>query len=73
MFLNLQANKIENIQKIINNDSKPKPKLNIRTKNPFKKQVIIPMNNKNKSKFIEVSSAYITNLNRTLKTSNQKS
>ena len=32
-----------------------------------RKQVIVPMNNENKSKFIEVSSAYITNLNRALK------
>jgi len=31
-FLNLQAKKIENIQKIIRGDGKPKPKLNMTTK-----------------------------------------
>ena len=32
-----------------------------------RKQVIIPMSNKNKLKFIEVSSTHVTNLNRALK------
>jgi len=59
--------KIENIQKFINNDSKLKPKLNITTKRLFRKQVIVPMNNENKSKFMKASSAHITNFNRTLK------
>jgi len=43
-FPNLQAKKIENIQKIINNNSKPRPKLNTTTKSLSRKQDIAPMN-----------------------------
>ena len=66
-FPKLQANKIDNIHKIINSITKPKPKLNITTKSSSKKQVIISISNKNKAKFMESSSTYITNLNRALK------
>ena len=37
------------------------------TKGSSRKQVIIPMSNKNKAKFIESSNTHITNLNRMLK------
>ena len=37
------------------------------TKGPSRKQIIIPMNNKNKLQFIKNSSSYIANINRTLK------
>ena len=60
-------NKIDNIHKIINDIGKPKPKLNITTKDFFRKQVIIPMSNENKTKFMKSSSVYINNLNRALK------
>jgi len=36
-------------------------------KGPSRKQVIVPMNNKNNLKFMEASSAHITNLNKALK------
>ena len=64
MFPNLQAKKNENIQKVINNNSKPRSKLNITMKSLSRKQVIIPMSNENKTIFMESLSAYITNLNR---------
>ena len=54
IFPNLQANKIKNIQKIINNNNKLKPKLNITTNSLLRKQVIISMSNDNKLKFIYV-------------------
>ena len=63
-FPKLQANEINNIYKII---SKPKPKLNMMTKSPSRKQVIIPISNVNKAKFMESSSTHITNLNKALK------
>lgn len=66
-FPKLQTNKIENIYKIINSDSKSKTKLNITTKDPSRKQVIILINNDNKAKFMKSFSSYITNLNRALK------
>ena len=67
MFSKLQVSKIDNIHKIINNIGKPKPKVNMITKRPSRKQVIISMNNENKAKFMESSSKHITNLNKVLK------
>ena len=67
MFSNLWANKIENIQKIIRDDSKPKPKIIMTTKGPSRKQVIVPMSNDNKISFMKDSSTHVTNLNRNLK------
>jgi len=67
LFPKLQANKIDNIHKIINDGSKSKPKINMIKKESLRKQVIIPMSNDNKTKFIEISSTHITNINRVLK------
>jgi len=66
-FSNLQGKKIENIQKIINRDDKLKPRLNMTTKKPLCKQVIIPMNSDNIGKFITNLSNHIININRLLK------
>jgi len=66
-FLSLKANKIKNIQKIINGSSKPKPHINMTTKGLSRKQVIVPMNSDNIKKFIEESSSHVSNLNRVLK------
>ena len=46
-FLKLPVKKIKNIQIIINCNGKSKPKLNITTKGLSRKQVIVPINNKN--------------------------
>jgi len=67
VFPSLQNKKIENIQKIISDESKPKLKLNMTTKRPSRKQVIVPMNLDNANKFMKNSSAHVTNINRTLK------
>jgi len=67
IFLNLQTKKIENIQKIISSEGKTKSRLDIMTKGPSRKQIIISMNNDNKTDFIKESSAYIININRALK------
>jgi len=67
VFLNFQSNKIENIQKIINGGNKPKPYLNMTTKGPSHKQVIVPIDSNNMVKFIFSSSNYIININRLLK------
>jgi len=66
-FSKLQASKINSIHKIISETGKLKPKLNMITKDPSRKQVIIPMSNNNKFKFMKSSSSHITNLNRALK------
>ena len=67
MFSKLQVSKIDNIHKIINSVRKPKPKVNMMTKRPSRKQVIIPISNENKARFMKSSSKHIANLNRALK------
>ena len=66
-FPNLQNKKIELIQKIISSKGKPKPCINMTTKKPSYKQVIIPISTDNTNKFVKDSSVYIANINRTLK------
>ena len=66
-FLSLKTNKIENIQKIINGNNKPKLCINMTTKDLPRKQVIVSMNSDNKTNFMKESSSHITNLNRALK------
>ena len=65
-FPNLHARKIENIQKVINNNGKPKPKLNMTMKDSLRKQAIVSISNENKIKFMELSSTHIMNFNRVL-------
>ena len=67
MFFNLQAEKIKNIKKIINSKDRSKPRINIMTKMPSRKQIIVLMSNNNKIKFMEDSSVHITNMNRVFK------
>ena len=66
-FPNLQAKKSKKNQKIINNNGKMKPRLHITTKELSRKQIIVPMSNDNKNRFISNSSAHIGNINRALK------
>ena len=67
MFPNLQNKKIENIQNIISSKTKSKLKLNMTTKEPSRKQVIIPMNVANARNLIKDSSLHMSNINRALK------
>jgi len=66
-FPKLLNKKIENIYKIINNSGKVKPRINITTKDPSCKKIIIPIGNNNRAKFMALSNLHITNLNRALK------
>jgi len=66
-FLNLLAKKIKNIHRIINDSGKVKLRINITTKGSSRKQIIISMNNDNKSKFIAFLNLHITNLNSVLR------
>ena len=52
---------------MINDSEKVKPRINIITKGPSRKQIIVLISNDNKSKFIASLSAYITNLNSVLR------
>jgi len=66
-FPNLQNKKIELIQKIISGKGKPKPCINMTTKGPSHKQVIILISTDNANKFVKDSSIHIANINRALK------
>jgi len=67
-FPKLSNKKINSIQKVINEDNaKPKPRINMTTKGPSRKQIIIPMPNELGKRFTKDSASDITNINRTLK------
>jgi len=61
-FLNLSAKKIEEVYKVLN-----RPKLNIMTKDPSRRQVIIPMSSNNFQKFMSLLNKHVFNINRVLK------
>ena len=68
IFPNLSNKKTKEMQKIINgSNEKVKPKINMTTKGPSRKQVIIPMNNNIVKEFIKRSSKHIVNINCALK------
>ena len=66
-FLSLRASKINQVQKIIKGRVKPKPCIQMTTKSPSRKQVIIPINRDNIMKFMKKSSLHISNINRALR------
>ena len=51
---------------MINDSENVKFRINMTTKSPSRKQIIAPIDNDNKSKFITSLSAHITNLNSAL-------
>ena len=67
-FSKLSNKKINSIQKVINRDNaKPKPRINMTTKGPSHKQIIIPMTNELGKRFTKDSASHITNINCILK------
>ena len=71
-FLSIGTKKIDHISNIVNGNAKTKPWIQITTKGPSRKQVIIPMSNDNNSKFMKNSSVHVTNINKTLKNTKSK-
>ena len=65
-FPALSAEKIDQVNNIINGSSKPKPKIQTTTKGPSRKQVIIPMSKENVESFIKNSSFHISSMNKQL-------
>ena len=65
IFLN--SKKTEDIYKMINNTDKLKPCINMTTKGPLCKQIIIHIGNENITKFMVSSGEYIANINYTFK------
>jgi len=66
-FPNLSNKKIKSIHNTTNDSEKAKPTINMITKEPSYRQIIIFMGDDNKVNFIASSNLYITNLNRMLK------
>ena len=69
VFPSLKATNIDNIQKIIKDDNNPitKLRINMTTKGPSHKQVIVSISKINQMNLIKESRAYVANLNRALK------
>ena len=66
-FPSLHNKKIKQIQKIISGITNLKPHINMTTKGPLHKQVIISMSLDNANSFVKESSVHIANINRALK------
>ena len=67
MFPSIGAKKIDQINEIVKGNLKPKHQINMMTKGPSCKQIIIPMSNDNIVKFMKNSATHVINLNRNLR------
>jgi len=67
MFSSLNAQKIDQVNNIINSQNKPKPRIKMTTKGPSRKHIIIPMSIDNVSFFMKNSSLNVANVNRQLR------
>jgi len=66
MFPSLNAQKIDQVNNIINGQNKPKPRIKMTMKGPSRKHIIIPMSVDNVSSFMKNSSLNVANVNRQL-------
>ena len=66
-FPSIGTKKINQINDIVKESSKPKSHIQMTTKGPSKKQIIILMDNENNTKFMKNSSIHIANINRNLR------
>ena len=64
VFPALNAEKIDQVNNIVKGTIKSKPKIQMTTKEPSRKQIIIPISKENVNSFIKNSSLYISNINR---------
>jgi len=66
-FPSLNAQKIDQVNSIVNSQNKPRPQIRMTTKGLLRKQVIIPMSGENISSFMKNSSLHVANINRNLR------
>ena len=66
-FPALNANQIEQVNNIIKGNPKPKPRIQMTTKGPSRKQIIVPISNDNNNSFIKNSVFHVANINRLLR------
>ena len=65
-FPSLNAQKIDQVNNIVNGQTKAKPCIKMTTKGPSRKHIIIPMSSDNVSSFMKNSSLHVANINRSL-------
>jgi len=68
-FLAFSTQKIDQIHKIVNSNTNPKLCIQMTTKGPSRKQIIISMSSDNINKFMKNSSLYVANINQFLRNS----
>ena len=66
IFPSLNAQKVDQVNNIVNGQTKPKLHIKMMTKGPSRKQVIIPMSGDNINSFMKSSSLHVANINRLL-------
>ena len=66
-FPALNAKKIDQINNIVKGNPKLKPRIQMTTKEPSRKQVIIPMSSENNNIFMKNSTIHVANINRLLR------
>jgi len=67
VFPSISANNIDQIHNIVKGTPKTKPHIQITTKEPLRKQVIISMSNNNNTKFMKNFPTHVANINRALR------
>jgi len=65
-FPALNVKKINQVNSIVKGNLKPKPQIQMMTKGPSRKQVIILMSKENNSNFMKNSALHMVNINRQL-------
>ena len=65
-FPSLNAQKVDQVNNIVNGQAKPKPHIKMMTKGPSRKQIIIPMSRENTNSFMKSSSLHGANINKLL-------
>ena len=66
-FPTINAKKIDQINNIIKGNPKPKPHIQMTTKSPSRKQVIVLMSSENNNNFMKNSTTHVANINRYLR------
>ena len=66
-FPSLNAQKIDQVNNIVNEQTKAKPRIKMTTKGPSRKHIIIPMSSDNVSSFMKNSPLHMANINRSLR------
>jgi len=67
LFPALNVKEIDQVNNIIKGNLKPKPHIQMTTKEPSRKQIIVPMSSDNNNYFMKNSVTHVVNINKLLK------